>query len=153
MHCAQGGLGDIKKELDSLRSQTSVLDGAAKSRHSAGSGVRQRHLGSSRGDALTDHLRNDTDDFHGRGRIGGASTNKAWSNEDQRRLNDSLTQQMRSREQQQQKGTSWRTVFTATLVFLVIGPFRQLLVQAVKQMLASNANAQDTPPGDDEFEF
>ena len=83
----------------------------------------------------------------------GATSSKAsWSDEDRRLLDASLQRQMRD-QGKRERGTPWRTVLTVTLAFLVIGPFRQLLIQLVKDVLGGNTESVDGASGDDGFEF
>ena len=151
MLCWQGGLGDIKKELDTLRNQASVLDGATKTGNRADDRVRRRQLGSGRRDAAVDRggYGSSSGSQYDRGGLGGASGKGRWSDEDQRLLDESLKQQM---AKQERPGTSFKTVFIITLVFLMIGPFRQLLIKLVKQALAADAGSADAAT-DDGFEF
>lgn len=83
----------------------------------------------------------------------GATSSKAsWSDEDRRLLDASLQRQMRD-QGKRERGTPWRTVLTVTLAFLVIGPFRQLLIQLVKDVLGGKTESVDGASGDDGFEF
>lgn len=79
-----------------------------------------------------------------------------WASRDQGLLDNSLQRQLREREKRErekrEKGTSWRTIVTVTLVFLMVGPFRQLLIKMVQQVLAGDGETT-IAPGDDGFEF
>ena len=79
-----------------------------------------------------------------------------WASREQGLLDKSLQQQLRDREkrdrEKREKGTSWRTIFTVTLVFLVVGPFRQLLIKLVREVLAGDAERTEASD-DDKFEF
>ena len=112
--------------------------------------MRQRQLGSSRSTLADDGRYGSSDRYDS---FAGATSSKArWSEEDRRLLDASL--QRRMRDQGKREGsTPWRTVFTVTLAFLVIGPFRQLLIKLVKDVLGSNADYVDGASGDDGFEF
>ena len=66
-----------------------------------------------------------------------------------------MQEQIREREKMERPGTSWKTIFTVTFVFLLVGPFRQIVFKLVKQLLAGGAETagEAAADGDDGFEF
>ena len=136
-----GGLGDIKKELDGLRNQAGLLDGGGGGGGAARGGAvpggaRQRQLGGGGGGASRANPAGRMDHqprgLNSSNMTGSAGTQR-WSEEDKRLLSRKKVQA--DRERPLSGGVvSNKTIFIIVFVFLLVGPFRQLVFKLLKEL-------------------